>query len=121
MPARQDYLLPASTIFHDRAVLDAIRAMPDYAPTNPAYSLERMNDLEAALRLAELEHERNQLSTDSSRRRLIFAHWAFHDCMLGGKRTVVSQYGPNSDNVRAVGLKRRSEHKRPSRSRRVSS
>ena len=38
---------------------------------------------------------------------------AFHNAMLGTKKQVVAQFGENSDEVQAVGLKKKSEYKSP--------
>jgi hypothetical protein len=43
------------------------------------------------------------------------AEWAFHNSILGVKREIVAQYGPNAEQVRAIGLKRASDRKRPMR------
>ncbi len=41
------------------------------------------------------------------------AEWRFHEVMLGAKDQVIAQYGVNSDQVQALGLKKKSERKRP--------
>jgi len=38
---------------------------------------------------------------------------AFHDTILGVKDQVIAQYGPNSDEVASLGLKKKSERKAP--------
>ena len=40
------------------------------------------------------------------------AEWALHDGILGAKAQVIAQYGPDSNAVQAVGLKRKSERRR---------
>lgn len=42
------------------------------------------------------------------------AERAFHNAMLVVKKQVSAQYGEDSDEVQAVGLKKKSEYKRPS-------
>jgi hypothetical protein len=39
----------------------------------------------------------------------------FHDAILGAKAAVIAQYGHESAAVQAIGLKKKSEHKRPVR------
>jgi hypothetical protein len=41
------------------------------------------------------------------------AEWALHNLILGAKDQVIAQYGEDSDQVQAIGLKKKSEHKRP--------
>jgi hypothetical protein len=43
------------------------------------------------------------------------AEWALHDGMLGAKAQVIAQYGPDSNAVQLLGLKRKSERRRPVR------
>jgi len=43
------------------------------------------------------------------------AEWEFHNAVLAMKEVVRGQYGSDSDQAQAVGLKKKSEHKRPSR------
>ncbi|MEH1813458.1 MAG: hypothetical protein V7K26_00825 [Nostoc sp.] len=43
------------------------------------------------------------------------AEWEFHNAVLAMKEVVRGQYGSDSDQAQAVGLKKKSDHKRPSR------
>lgn len=43
------------------------------------------------------------------------AEWEFHNAVLAMKEVVRGQYGSDSDQAQAVGLKKKSERKRPSR------
>ncbi|MBW4562800.1 MAG: hypothetical protein KME32_16950 [Mojavia pulchra JT2-VF2] len=43
------------------------------------------------------------------------AEWEFHNAILAMKDVVRGQYGSDSDQAQAVGLKKKSERKRPSR------
>jgi hypothetical protein len=43
------------------------------------------------------------------------AEWALHDGMLGAKAQVIAQYGPDAHAVQLLGLKRKSERRRPVR------
>ncbi|MBG1258479.1 hypothetical protein [Nostoc commune] len=49
------------------------------------------------------------------------AEWEFHNAVLGMKEVVRGQYGLDSDQAQAVGLKKKSEYKRPSRKKLVAS
>jgi hypothetical protein len=62
-----------------------------------------------------LEKERQALyqdSVDASRA----AEWAFHNAVLAMKEVVRGQFGSDSNEARAVGLKKKSDRKRPVRS-----
>ena len=41
------------------------------------------------------------------------AEWALHDGVLGAKAQVLAQYGPNSDAIQSLGLKKKSKYRRP--------
>lgn len=43
------------------------------------------------------------------------AEWEFHNAILAMKEAVRGQYGSDSEQAQAVGLKKKSERKRPSR------
>jgi hypothetical protein len=47
------------------------------------------------------------------------AEWEFHNTVLAMKEVVRGQYGTDSDEAQAVGLKKKSERKRPSRKKMV--
>jgi hypothetical protein len=43
------------------------------------------------------------------------AEWALHEGILGAKAQVIAQYGPDSHAMQLMGLKRKSERRRPVR------
>lgn len=47
------------------------------------------------------------------------AEWEFHNAVLAMKEVVRGQYGSDSDQAQAVGLKKKSDRKRPSRKKQV--
>jgi hypothetical protein len=46
--------------------------------------------------------------------------WEFHDAILGVKNQVKAQYGADSDEVAALGLKKKSERRPPTRATKAS-
>jgi hypothetical protein len=99
----------------DRAALVAIRELRDFAPVNPAHSAEAMSALEQVLTQAEQEELRLQNALASARDRTTAAAWALRNSMLGAKSQVIAQYGADSDAVQSLGLKKKSDRRRPSR------
>lgn len=69
--------------------------------------------------LAQVEQEelytRNALA--AARDASLAAAHALHEAVLGAKAQVIAQYGSDSASVQAVGLKKKSERKRPTRRR----
>jgi hypothetical protein len=105
------------TLDADRAALRAIADMGDYAPSNTAISLPALLEMEAALAQAELQEERAVRAAADARDLAIEAGRRFHELMLIAKAQVIGQYGHNSRAVEAIGLKKKSERRRPSRRR----
>lgn len=50
-------------------------------------------------------------ATDEAR----LAEWNFHNCVLAMKTFVVAQYGSDSNQAQAIGLKKKSAYNRPVR------
>jgi hypothetical protein len=70
--------------------------------------------------LAQQQVENEKLATyraaaDAAR----LAEWEFHNAVLAMKEAVRGQYGSDSDQAQAVGLKKKSDRKRPTRKKTV--
>jgi len=93
----------------------ALKVIADYKPANPDYTLsavtEKHDNVHAA-REAEI-HAQNAFA--AARDASVAAQWAFHDVILDVKNQAKAQFGPDSDQVAALGLKKKSERKSPSR------
>lgn len=115
MAIKKASLMSPSVIDADRAALVALRQIKDYAPANPDFSLEMANALEARLRQA----EDNVILTTQAKAAAYDARDAarveLHDCLLGIKVAVKAQFGPDSDEVQALGLKKKSDYRISSR------
>ena len=104
-----------SILAADHATVAALKELPDYQPTNPEYSLERILALQAQvfqIEQAELaaEHALAQIRASKSD----VSH-ADHESVVGGRVSTVVQYGPDSYAASLVGLTRKSERKQPKR------
>lgn len=92
-----------------------IQALADYQPANPAYSKEALQARHDALQAASEAELQAQNALAAARDASVAAEWEFHNLMLGIKDQVIAQYGADSDQVQSLGLKKKSEHKRPAR------
>ena len=117
MAVNQNLPLPSATIAADRASLLALKRLNDYTPVNRALGTEVLNELEAQLRQAEEAEILARKALDAARDARIAAGWELHNAMLGVKATVLGQYGANSDAVQSLGLKKKSDYRRPTRHR----
>lgn len=102
-------------IYSDLEVLRAILNLRDYQPINPAYSTEALSALAAALASAEQAEQLAETTYASARDTKIDAAWALHNAILAAKTQVIAQYGPNSNEVESLGLKKKSARRRPLR------
>jgi len=115
MPARtKSYLAPA-VISADRDALVGLKTLDDYAPSNPEFSTAAIAASEAALREAEEAELRLMKALAAARDARDAAGVELHSRMLGAKAQVLAQYGPDASAVQLLGLKRKSERKRPVR------
>jgi len=96
----------------DRAALNALHNLPDYAPVNPAYSVATLRRLRETLEQALLKQERIEKALTAAQDAVKAAQWAFHEGLLGAKSQVIAQYGDDSDAIQALGLKKKSKRRR---------
>jgi hypothetical protein len=99
----------------DEEVYAAMKAMADYAPANQAYTQAKLDAGHAELEAAWHASVQADAAAEAARDTLVAMQWAFHNVILGTKDQVMAQYGPNSDEVQAVKLKKKSEYKTPKR------
>ena len=99
----------------DTQTIRALKGIPDYKPHNPEYSaeaaeaaLDRMEATATAVLLAE-----NALA--AARTDSILARAGVHSVASGVKDEVTVIYGSDSDQIAAIGLKKKSERNRPKR------
>lgn len=95
----------------DEDTYRALKGIPHYQPYKDDYSFHAVSaayDKLNAAHEAEL-HARNTHA--ATRATLIAAQHEFHELILGVKSQVKAIYGPDSDELAALGLKKRSERK----------
>ena len=115
MAKNESQRLKPESVTEDTKRCNAIVAMSDYKPSQAKYA---KGELTAACtevtdaRKAEAEADADAIKT---RERTVRAEWALHNLVLGAKEQVVAQYGNEADEVKTVGLKKKSEYKRPTR------
>lgn len=93
----------------------ALKTIAGYNPANPAYSLATLTARHEAMRAAQEAELHAQHALDAVRDAAVAAQWEYHRIILGVKDQVIAQYGPDSDQVASLGLKKKSERKAPTR------
>jgi len=104
--------LAAKTLAADRRAYTALQEMADYNPSNPTYNQEAVTGAHTGMDAAQTAEVNAENALDAARDTAVEAEWAFHDAILGVKQQVIAQYGDDSDQVQALGLKKKSEHRR---------
>jgi hypothetical protein len=105
------YRLKPETLKADLETLAALRRMPDYAPVNAQVSLASLEHAATLLNEAQERSDRADDEALAARDALHLAEWFIHDLMLLGKTQVQAQYGFDSDEVQAIGLKKKSKRR----------
>jgi hypothetical protein len=99
----------------DRAVVVALQDVSAYAPSNAACSVAALRELVDILARAEEAELRAKRALEVAREQAIAAAKNLHSTVLETKVQVMAQFGSDSPVVHAVGLKQRSERRRPTR------
>lgn len=115
MAGNQSYRLRREILEADENVLLVCRTTPGYRPSTPACSLEVMSEKLAALRAALEVEVQAQNALAAARSAVRATGWDFHQAIERAKANLRALYGPDSDQIAAVGLKKKSEYKRPVR------
>jgi hypothetical protein len=89
----------------------ALREITGYAPANLRYNIHDLQETHRELDdLHRAEAEAAEAAA-AARKNATAKEWEFHNLILGAKDQVVAQFGRDSDEAKAVGLKKKSEYK----------
>ena len=113
--SNQSRRLAPAQIAEDEEAFAALKAIANYAPANPAYSIaaieQAYQDMQAA-RTAEVQADAAAKAASDN---VVKWQSSFHNLIINSKDQVTAQFGRSSDEVQAIGLKKASERKAPQR------
>jgi hypothetical protein len=115
MAVDQTRRLRPSELQADKDSFAAIEAMEDYAPSNNAYTVAKLEALKDTMEEEQESETQAEAAAKAARDDATAAEWAFHNAMLAAKQQVTAQYGADSNEVQSVGLTKKSERAKPSR------
>ena len=95
----------------DRDALAALQAIANYAPVNPAYTVAAVAEAYEELLSAQAAETQANVDADAARDRAAGKEWKFHNLILGVRLQVTAQFGKDSNEAQALGLKKPSEYK----------
>lgn len=115
MAKNQTRRIASGVLDDDREAFDALQGITDYAPANPAYKTETIKAVRD--QMDDLLREATQAEAAAAAKRAAAnaGEWKFHNVILGAKTQVTAQFGDDSDEVAALGLKKKSDYKNPTR------
>jgi len=113
--ANQSNRLRLSQIQTDKDAFAALQAITAYAPANTAFTLAKINAAQASVASAQQAEAQAAAAAAAARDDAVARERDFHDLMQGAKSQVIAQFGPDSNEAQALGLKKKSEYKRPTR------
>lgn len=93
----------------------ALKGIDNYTPHNPRYALATASEALVQLRAADEAAIHAQNTLAAARDALLAAQQNFHEIILGVKNEVRVLFGPDSDQLAALGLKKKSDRSKPKR------
>ena len=103
--------LPPQRVQEDIDAYLAIKVIPDWRPVKPEFSLDEIARSHDALRAVQEAELHAQHALDAARDAVVAQQWDFHTLILGARDQARALYGPDSDQLAALGLKKKSDKK----------
>lgn len=94
---------------------NALVGVDGYDPSNTDYTAAKVTAAKTAMETAQQAETQAEAAWKAARDAANAKEWAFHNLVLGAKKQVVAQFGDDSDEAQAIGLKKKSEWKAPQR------
>ena len=107
--------LRPSDLQADEDAFAALEGISDYAPSNKNYTVAKIQALKDAMDAADEKETQADAAAKAARDDATSAEWNFHNGIIAAKQQVVAQYGADSNDVQAVGLTKKSERAKPTR------
>lgn len=113
--ANTNHRLRPQVINQDIDSLNGLKTIPDYSTKRRDANPEALQQAYQTM-LAQQQTETEKLAlyraaADAAR----LAEWEFHNAVLAMKEVVKGQFGSDSNEAQSVGLKKKSDRKRPTR------
>lgn len=111
MAKNQTKRLKPSQIQLDIESYEALLDVEDYKPANDEYKLEIITPARTKMSTSQQEETSADATAAAKRDDAVRDEWGFHNLILGAKDQVIAQWGRDSNQAQAVGLKKKSEYK----------
>ena len=104
--------LPAQVVADDTKAFHALATIEGYAPHDPELKLDAVTATFDELSADQAAFVRAQVAMDAARDKLAHTEQRAHSKMLRVMDSVCSQYGDDSNEYAALGMKKKSEYKK---------
>ena len=116
MPQNQTKPLSPSQVKTDRDTVAALSTITGYdAGTETDVTVAALQATVTQLTQDEADEVRTRKAWEAARDKKVATQWKLHNGALRVKEKVVGQFGSSSDEAQTIGLKKKSERKKPSR------
>jgi hypothetical protein len=107
--------LSKKILTNDETTFTNLKAVTNYAPANKNFEVAKGTPLQNEMRAKQdalaLAKSAYKAAIDNAKD----SEWSFHDFILGAKSQVGAQFGVDSNELQSLGIKKKSERKRPTR------
>jgi hypothetical protein len=115
MAKNQSRRMLSTVLGADREAFDALQGITNYNPANTAYTVENIKAKRDRMDALQREATQAEAAADAKRDASNAGEWDFHNAMLGANTQVEAQFGDDSDEYAALGNKKKSDYKKPTR------
>lgn len=113
MADRKTRQLKPSVLQEDLEAFAGLQGIAGYAPANSLFGTVEGTELKQKMEASQTQEVQDKTVWEASRDLKVEDEWNFHDYIRNARIQVKAQFGENSNEVAAVGLKKRSEYKNP--------
>ena len=105
--------LSPKILLEDLDAYAGMEGIAGYKPSNVGFASAIGQTLKQTMETSQSKEVQDRAVADASRDKKVSDEWEFHDFVRNMRIQMKAQFGESSDEVAAVGLKKRSEYKSP--------
>lgn len=107
--------LSSAELEADEAVITALKSLVNYEAAAGMPTVAELDALNAKVAARQQDEQTANIKAGTARDAAIVVEWERREAVMRTKAQVVAKYGRDSDEVKAIGLKRQIDRKRPTR------
>jgi hypothetical protein len=107
--------LAPKRIAQDVQALNSLVTIANYSPMRPEASHQTLQQAYQTMRQSQQNEVVMEATLKAARDHARQAEWAFHNAVLAMKQSILGQFGPNSNEIQAIGYTKAIKRKRSSR------